>query len=55
MKIGDCGCNDGFFDNGRSIDCQPCQYPCATCEEKHDKCLTCGFGVNRIDPPQCFC
>ncbi|EAR99373.2 transmembrane protein, putative (macronuclear) [Tetrahymena thermophila SB210] len=40
-STGLCICNSNYyFDNATNM-CQPCDASCATCVEKHDKCLTC--------------
>lgn len=55
MPIGttNCLCATGFFDDGRSLNCKPCDFSCATCSVSATKCDTCKG--NRVNKPACDC
>ncbi|KRW98096.1 Insulin-like growth factor binding protein, N-terminal [Pseudocohnilembus persalinus] len=43
-----CECEDGYYDDGYSLDCQECQFPCGNCISNPYNCLTCA----ESDPPR---
>ncbi|KAL4490488.1 hypothetical protein ABPG73_009465 [Tetrahymena malaccensis] len=40
-STGICICNNNYYFDNPTNQCQPCDPSCATCVEKQDKCLTC--------------
>ena len=44
-----CICEDGYFDDGVNLDCQPCVSNCAVCLFNATNCLKCR-GTNRVAP-----
>lgn len=39
MKSPKCGCKEGYYDDGTSLDCIQCSYPCFTCIDSPTFCL----------------
>ncbi|KRW99236.1 Insulin-like growth factor binding protein, N-terminal [Pseudocohnilembus persalinus] len=48
-----CLCEQYYFDNGYDPICQPCKFPCLTCVDQENICLTCD-GEFR-EPSTCQC
>ena len=42
-----CQCNDGLYDNGSTLQCQPCDVSCTTCTNSTTSCSTCSVNNNR--------
>ncbi len=43
-----CVCNNGFYDDGASISCQPCHFSCAKCNgPNNNNCTTCNAAHKR--------
>lgn len=47
---------ENYFEDPNTINCEPCVYPCLTCENTSTNCLSCdGDMANRNSDPDCNC
>lgn len=51
-----CDCDDGYFDDGTSENCIPCDASCLTCTNSAENCTSCSTSAHRVSSgTTCIC
>lgn len=53
MNTVDCGCNEGFYEDGTNLNCKECEYPCTKCSDTSTCVGECSSTLNRNSAPTC--